>query len=618
MCGINGIFSHSKQTYIPQVTNMNKAMEHRGPDDHGIWSAEGITLGHQRLSIIDLSSAGHQPMSTPNGNLTIVFNGEIYNFEEIKKELNYPFTSHSDTEVILAAWQQWGIKCLDKLNGMFAFAIWDEQQKKITLVRDRLGIKPLYYYYNNKTLVFSSEIRSILASNLVPKAIDTTGIGDYLRYQTVQAPNTILKDIFMVEPGTYIAIQTDNLSLKKEKWWHIDHCSLNVPDTYNEIKEEVRKQFYDSVKRRLVADVPFGAFLSGGIDSSAVVGAMSKVSNRQVKTFNISFAEKEFSEAKYASHIAKLHQTDHTEIQLSPNDFLQHLPQALNSIDHPSGDGPNTWMVSKATKDAGITMALSGLGGDELFGGYAIFNRMAKLEGNKSLWKLPLPLRKLSGTLLQKVKPGVASDKLNALLNLDKYDFISQYAISRQVLLDNKVNELLSYNINQEHLPIELIKNYHLGNKEVLSRVSISEISTYMQNVLLRDSDQMSMAHALEVRVPFLDHELVEFMLSVPDRFKYPTSPKKLLVDSLKDLLPDYIVNREKMGFVFPWSEWLKKDLYALADHHINALANRSYFNYNALTKLWKEFNSNNPSVTYSRIWPLVVLNHWMEKNGIV
>ncbi|SMO35143.1 asparagine synthase (glutamine-hydrolysing) [Saccharicrinis carchari] len=617
MCGINGIFSHNKQSYLPQVQQMNKAMAHRGPDDKGTFSSDYITLGHQRLSIIDLSSAGHQPMHTPDQRYTIVYNGEIYNFPDIKKELNYPFQSQTDTEVILAAWQTWGNACLHKLNGMFTFAIWDDKEKSLTLVRDRLGIKPLYYFYDNEKLLFSSELRSLLASNLIPRQIDPEGLTDYLRYQTVQAPNTIVKNVRMLEPGSYLEIKADKKSLITKKWWHIDKCQSEVPGSYQEVKAEVAKRFYASVERRLVADVPFGAFLSGGIDSSAVVGAMAQVSNRQVKTFNISFAEKEFSEAKYASHIAQLHQTDHTEINLSPNDFLRELPNALNAIDHPSGDGPNTWVVSKVTKQAGVTMALSGLGGDELFAGYPIFNRMAKLESYKALYRLPLGLRKTLGSALQKVKPGVASNKMKALLSLKNYDFATQYSISRQVLLDDRVNQLLHTPAQSPHLPIELLKSFSLNDKSILTKVSISEVSTYMQNVLLRDSDQMSMAHALEVRVPFLDHELVEFMLSVPDKFKYPHSPKKLLVDALPHLLPDYIVNRQKMGFVFPWSEWLKKDLYELGTHHISQLAQRPYFKVDALTDLWTQFNNNNPSVTYSRLWPLIVLNHWMEKNEI-
>ncbi|MBS2098533.1 asparagine synthase (glutamine-hydrolyzing) [Carboxylicivirga linearis] len=618
MCGINGIFSLKNIDHRTHVSHMNKAMHHRGPDDKGIWSSEHITLGHQRLSIIDLSKAGHQPMHSSDNNLTLVFNGEIYNFKEIRQELNYSFRSDTDTEVIIAAWNQWGISCVNRFNGMFAFSLWDKRKKQLTIIRDRLGIKPLYYYFDAQNLVFSSELRALTASSLMNKEIDPSGLSDYLRYQTVQAPNTILKGIYMLEPGSCLQISLEDFKLQKQQWWSIDRCDIVVPDNITEVHEHVRELFYNSVKRRLVADVPFGAFLSGGIDSSAVVGAMSKVSNRQVKTFNISFAEKQYSEAKYAEYIAHMHQTDHTEINLSPIDFLKELPHALNAIDHPSGDGPNTWMVSKATKEAGITMALSGLGGDELFAGYAIFARMARLDQHKYIWKIPVPLRQFAGNALQKLKPGVSSDKLSALLNLREYDYFSQYAISRQVLLDSKVNDLLNYELPDEHLSIQVINKLNLNKKEILTKVSISEINTYMQNVLLRDSDQMSMAHALEVRVPFLDHELVQFILSVSDRLKYPHSPKKLLVDSFPELLPDYIVNRPKMGFVFPWSRWLQKDLYELADHHIQELSKRPYFNQAEVQKLWSAFNKNNPSVTYSRIWPLVVLNHWMERNEIL
>lgn len=618
MCGINGIFTNKQIRYNEQVAKMNKALVHRGPDDSGIYSGNGITLGHQRLSIIDLSDAGHQPMSSHNNELILVFNGEVYNYEEIKRELDYPFQSHTDTEVILAAWQRWGKNCVNKFNGMFAIAVWEKKTETLTLVRDRLGIKPLYYYFDGSNFVFSSEIRSLLSCNLIDREISTTGLSDYLRYQTVQTPNTIVKNIYMLEPGSELSISLTNFKPLKSIWWRLDDCNIDVPANYNELKNLVREYFYSAVKRRLVADVPFGAFLSGGIDSSAVVGAMAHVSNHQVKTFNISFAEKEFSEAKYAAHIANMHQTDHTEIQLSPVDFLKELPNALNSIDHPSGDGPNTWLISKVTKEAGITMALSGLGGDELFGGYAIFNRMVKLEKLKTLWDLPKGMRSSIGKLFQKVKPGVASDKLSELLNLNDYDFISQYAISRQVLVDSNVNQLLNTDTDKYHLPVDVLSQFNLSKHEQLSKVSIAEISTYMQNVLLRDSDQMSMAHALEVRVPFLDHELVELLISVPDKLKFPHTQKKLLVESLPDLLPDYIVNRPKMGFVFPWQKWLKKDLYELGDHHINEIAQRPYFDSSAVKKLWLEFNNGNPSVTYSRIWPLIVLNHWMETNQIL
>jgi len=373
------------------VRVMNNALKHRGPDDEGVYSDENVSLGQRRLMIIDLTRAGHQPMSTPDGRFTLVFNGEVYNFEEIRKQLDYPFRSKTDSEVVLAAWQKWGEDSVTRFNGMFAFAVWDKKEKQLFLIRDRLGIKPLYWSLQGGSLLFSSEVRALLASGKVSREIDQDSLVDFLRYQTVQTPDTILKDVKMLQAGCILRFDLNKKEPVITSYWKPEISgSLKSDTSYSEVKENVSELFYRSVKRRLVADVPFGAFLSGGIDSSAIVGAMAKVSNRQVKTFNISFAEDEFSEARYARHIAKLNNTDHTEINLTPQDFLRYLPDALSNMDHPSGDGPNTWLVSKVTKEAGITMALSGLGGDELFAGYPIFKRMMSLAGKHWIWKLPL------------------------------------------------------------------------------------------------------------------------------------------------------------------------------------------------------------------------------------
>ncbi|MCU4158063.1 asparagine synthase (glutamine-hydrolyzing) [Carboxylicivirga sp. A043] len=611
MCGINGIISNitDKQE---RLSRMNAAMQHRGPDDEGTYIDEVVALGHRRLMIIDLSPAGHQPMTTPDGRYTMVFNGEVYNYLEIKKELDYPFKSTTDSEVILAAWQQWGVDCVNRFNGMFAIAIWDHHEKQLTLVRDRLGIKPVYWHYTNGQLVFSSEVRSLLASGIPAKEIDTDSLVDYLRYQTVQAPATILKNVFMLKAGNILTFKPGEQPVLKEYW----RPKVNpVRDlSYEQAKGDVRKLFFQSVERRLVADVPFGAFLSGGIDSSAIVGAMARVSNAPIKTFNISFAEEEFSEAKYARHIAQLNGTDHTEIKLSPNDFLNYLPEALKGMDHPSGDGPNTWLVSKVTKEAGVTMALSGLGGDELFAGYPIFKRMQALHGKQWFWKMPYTLRKGMGELLSKVKPGVASSKLKALLAMPDYQFAKVFSVSRQALLDEQLGGILNREVLPEHHPANYLQDLIVNKPQhVLSNVSIGELTTYMQNILLRDSDQMSMAHALEVRVPFLDHELVEYLLALPDSFKYPASPKKLLVESMPDLLPDYIVNRPKMGFTFPWRHWLKNELHGFADERLYSLSQRDFFNETAVHGLWQQFKNDDPTVTFSRIWPLVVLEEWLE-----
>jgi asparagine synthase (glutamine-hydrolysing) len=616
MCGINGILSSKITNIAEAVGQMNRRLAHRGPNDEGVWHSNNIALGHKRLSIIDLSAAGHQPMTSVCGRYVLVFNGEIYNYRELKSKIDYPYITNTDTEVLLATWTKYGCKTPEMLHGMFAFAVYDIRDKTLTLVRDRMGIKPLYYCDMAAGFAFSSEVRALLASGIAKVEISPVALADYLRYQTVQTPDTILKDVKMVEAGMMLTIDATSSKITQSAFWNINAFKPLTGITVEDARSGVRSLFMKAVEKRLVADVPFGAFLSGGIDSSAVVGAMAQASSNRIKTFNISFAEEEFSEARYARHIAGMHQTEHHEIKLSPQKFLEYLPGALAAVDHPSGDGPNTWIVSKVTKEAGIDMALSGLGGDELFAGYAIFTRMMKLNRYSALWNIPKALRQMAGSALMAVHPSVASAKMAALLAMKHFDFDTMYAISRQALMDNALAGILATSPLPCHLPVEWLhrKNFATDAQHVLSHISMAEMTTYMQNVLLRDSDQMSMAHALELRVPFLDHELVEFVLSLPDAVKYPHTPKQLLVESVPDLLPDYIVKRPKMGFVFPWAHWLKNELHAYADVRIRNLAKREYFNEQAVLNLWNDFVKGNPAITYSRIFPLVALEEWTTK----
>jgi asparagine synthase (glutamine-hydrolysing) len=619
MCGINAIFSFDGAgDYSAAVKSMNDCLAHRGPDNDGIYSKPGITLGHRRLSIIDLSDAGNQPMRSPFANQVIVFNGEIYNYREVRKLLpDFEFRTESDTEVLLAAWKKWGIDALDRLNGMFAFALWDEDQKELWVIRDRLGIKPVYFSGTpDSRILFSSEVRALLASGLVSRKINHDSVSEYIRYQTVHAPNTILEEVKMLLPGHYIRVSSKGWD--QQPWWIPETENDSEPSSYENTCGEVRRLFKASVERRLVADVPFGAFLSGGIDSTAVTGMMSEVSGSRVKTFNVSFDNSEFSEAKYARIVAKKFNTEHHEISLTPEHFLQQLPSALNAMDHPSGDGPNTYVVSEATKKAGITMALSGLGGDELFAGYDIFQRAYSLHQKKWIGNVPKFIRSAGGSLLKTVKPGISSDKIAAVLAADDLSFETFYPKSREVY-SREAAESLNGSSSFDQLKWEQVYGFnHLSaDKYFLSHVSIAEMATYMQNTLLRDADQMSMAHALEVRVPFLDYELVNFVLGVPDKWKYPSTPKKLLVDSLKDLLPDEIVNRPKMGFTFPWKHWMKNELKSICETNINHLGESGILNKEELLKLWKRFLADDKSITWSRIWHLVVLGHWVKKNNI-
>lgn len=619
MCGINGIYSFTGTgAFTPAISAMNDSIAHRGPDDQGIFTREGLALGHRRLSIIDLSTAGHQPMHSAFAKQTIVFNGEMYNYREVRAKLgHFGFKTQTDTEVILAAWKQWGPDCLQYFNGMFAFLLWDEEKQELFVVRDRLGVKPIYYSHSTERILFSSELRGLLASGMVERKIDEQSLEEYIRYQCVHAPATILRDVKMLLPGHYMRITQSGV--ETIRWWKPTERAEVIPETYERACEKVNGLFSAAIERRLVSDVPFGAFLSGGIDSSAVVGMMSRVSGSRVKTFNISFDNSEFSESVYARQIAEKFRTDHHEITLTPEHFLEKLPDALNAMDHPSGDGPNTYVVSEATKNAGITMALSGLGGDELFAGYDVFKRAVELEEKKWIGVIPRFARSAGGKLLKTMKPGVASEKIADVLSADKIDFNTFYPKSREVYGNDIVKLLLAKNTGWKFPSLETVygvNEFHIEDN-FLSQVSLAEITTYMQNTLLRDTDQMSMAHALEVRVPFLDYELVNFVLNIPDEWKYPETPKKLLVDSLGDLLPKEIVDRPKMGFTFPWKQWMKMDLRAFCEEHLEHLGNTNVVRKDELMRLWRRFLADDKLITWSRIWHLVVLAHWMKTNNV-
>ena len=422
----------------------------------------------------------------------------------------------------------------------------------------------------------------------------------------------------MLKPGHYLKANSEKTTI--HCYWDINKIksTISKDKPYAEVCRDVNHLLTKAVARRLIADVPFGAFLSGGIDSSAIVGLMTKVSSERVKTFSVTFDESEFSESKYAQIVARKFNTDHHEIVLKPSDFLKELPNALKAMDHPSGDGPNTYVVSKATKNAGITMALSGLGGDELFAGYDVFKRTLKLNKRKWLNMVPLFIRSIAGTLLVKVKCGIASEKMAAILKQDKINFKTFYPLSRQVLMDKEILSILNKKELSENRVSEIVNELNVTNQvSQISQISVAEISTYMQNVLLRDADQMSMAVALEIRVPLIDYTLVEYVLSLPDKYKNPISPKKLLVDSLGDILPPEIVNRPKMGFTFPWKEWMKNELKSFCEEKILALSKRKLFDEHGVMKLWSNFLSDDPKITWSRIWYLVVLENWLEENNI-
>ncbi|MEO8403097.1 MAG: asparagine synthase (glutamine-hydrolyzing) [Chitinophagaceae bacterium] len=616
MCGINGIMGKlDKNKLSDSLCLMNRSLKHRGPDDSGIFVEEGIGLGHQRLSIIDLSPAGHQPMFSNDGNLVIIFNGEIYNYLELRYKLtDYTFQSDTDTEVILATYQKWGSNCLSYLNGMFAFAIWDIRKEELFIARDRLGVKPLYYYFEDGVLAFSSEIRALLKTGLFKPALKYSSIRDYLSYQTVYAPQTILEKVNVLMPGHYIQTRANYFNMAA--YWKMDNDQIpHIEEvSYEKTCQNIYKLLLESIERRMISDVPLAAFLSGGIDSSAVVALMNEVNPGRVKTFTITFGEEAFNEGKFASIVARKFSTDHHEIHLSPKIFLDTLPAALKAMDHPSGDGANSYMVSKSTKENGITVALTGLGGDELFAGYPIFKQARKIEYPGLINSIPRILRKNMGDAYSTIRPGLGSQKLSAILKQKKIALNNSYSFYRRIFFDDEIDMLLTFPDSYELKPVSPLIYLH-QHFPYHSRISVMEMESYMQNVLLRDIDQMSMAHALEVREPFLDYKLVEYMLRVKDEYKYQRVNKKLLVDSLKGLLPAEIYNRKKMGFSFPWKLWLQNELRSFCEVKLASLEAREIFNKTEIQSLQKKFFKDDPSIHWMKIWLLVVLENWLEQN---
>ena len=610
MCGINGIFSFDKPLENAEqiINKMNNSIAHRGPDADGLFCDGNIALGHRRLSIIDVSENSNQPLFGVN-RYSLVFNGEIYNYQNLKSKLNYDFETNSDSEVIIAAYHKWGKDCVNYFNGMFAFAIWDNLKEELFVARDRVGIKPLYFFKDDNLFVFSSQIKGVLASEKVKFELNSGELSNYLKFQTIYAPNTIAKDIFLLEPATTLLINKQGI--EKTKFWNIEKTEKDITtESYSEIKSNINSLLTNAVERRMVSDVPFGAFLSGGIDSSLMVALMSKVSSSPINTFNISFAEKEFSEAKYAEAVAKKYKTNHTEINLTPDDLLNDVTTALSFMDSPSADGINTYVVSKHTRKHGVKMAISGLGGDELFAGYPQFKQMDILNKFNIFDKVPLSLRSTVANLISRNSKRADINKIASWMECEKWNIQNLYPTFRQQANSKQITELLNTN-NSNNI------NY-FDKSTLLNNISTNEINTYLQHILLRDSDQMSMASALEVRVPFMDHELIDYVLTIPDSLKYPSTQKKLLVESFPDILTPEIVNRKKMGFVFPWEKWLKNELKNFVEDNLSELENYKEFNIPGIQNMWTKFLLGDKSIYWTQIWGLVVLGNWLKNIKVI
>lgn len=595
---------------------MTDRMAHRGPDAEGVYADDDVALGHRRLSIIDLSAEANQPMWDYTGRYALVFNGEIYNYQEVRSRLNdYPFKTHSDSEVVIAAYATWGPKGLEYLNGMFAFAIWDHQEKILFAARDRVGKKPLFYHEGLSHFIFSSEVRGLLASGLWDGKLDETQLDEFFKYQAAQHDHTLVKGVRRLPAGHYILVQKGQMTM--HRYWGYDHLRPSSDDLTT-ARQKVKELFMDSIRLRMVSDVPVGAFLSGGIDSSLVVACMAEQSTAPVHTFTVSFDEKQYDESAFAKIITDRYRTDHHLIRVKPESFLDSLDEILASMDIPSGDGPNTFLVSKYTRQSGVKVALSGLGGDELFAGYSKFLIYYKLMSWSWLEKIPLALR---GHFLRFVSTRIKDhrlEKLAELSGLKNWDIATVYPVLRQSYSDHDLSQLLTMTLPEDGVKKHLsatVKNLNWMGR--LSLCTVGEMETYTRDVLLRDTDQMSMAHALEVRAPFFDYRLIEYVLSLPDALKYPHSPKQLLVDALAPRLPVEITARKKMGFTLPIDRWLRRELKDLADEKLRYLADRKEFNGQYMMETWKAFMDHNPRVLWSRIWKLIVLSDWLQRNNL-
>lgn len=617
MCGIAGIVDFSDRAIERSVIRkMTDRLAHRGPDAAGIYTDNGIALGHRRLSIIDVSEASNEPMWDHSSRYVIVFNGEIYNYRELKAKItDYPFKTKSDTEVVLAYYDLFGTACLKAFNGMFAFAIWDTLEKKLFMARDRMGKKPFFFFQQNQAFYFSSEMRSLIHSGAFKPELATDALSGFLQYQAALSHHTMIKDVQQLRAGHFAMYE--NGKFVQQSYWSWSEC-----EPYTGSKEDAKRKahelFMDSVRLRMIADVPIGAFLSGGIDSSLVVSCMAQLSTEPVNTFTLSFDEKQFDESDYARQIAEKYHTKHHRIVVKPDEFLSSLDEVLAAMDTPSGDGPNTYLVSKHTRQQGVKVALSGIGGDELFAGYVNFVWFHRLMKHQWFGKIPKDIRWLMGSGLRSISSGSRVNKFSHIIASKEWDWATMYPVFRHAYTDEEIRAILSTPTKTQFIHHQLRaigeEIQWMGN---ISKSTIAEIETYTRDVLLRDTDQMSMAHALEVRAPFFDHRLVEFALSLPDAYKYPRTPKQFLVDAFASNLPENITARKKMGFVLPWSKWLRNELQPMANTHIEYIANRPEFNHHAVIEKWNRFKNGDTKILASRIWKLVVLSDWLQRNNV-
>lgn len=614
------------------MINLSRATDliaRRGPDARGVWMNDFVGLGHRRLSIIDVSYNAAQPMKDASGRYTIVYNGEIYNFKALKEELlglGVEFKSTSDTEVLLYAYINYKDSCLAKLNGFFAFAIYDEQENSLFIARDRYGIKPLYYYSDEDKFLFSSDMHSLLTFG-IEKELDATSLFTYLQLNYTPAPNTMIKGVLMLEPGQYARIKNNDLEISSYYKIEYDQQQVNNNhDSYEQQQENIRNLMEESVKSRLVADVPVGTFLSGGIDSSIISG-IAKKHKDDLHTFSIGYKDEPFfDETSYANLVAKKFNTNHTVFSLTNDDLYAELFDILDRFDQPFADSSAipSFILSKKTKKH-ITVALSGDGADEMFSGYNKHSAHLKAMnggGINTALKAIGPLLKY----FPKSRNGALSNKIRQAQKFGQglqHNQAERYWTWASIASEGNAmsllnNEVKSQIINEDYLDYKSRLLSPIESENDFNELLMADMQIVLPNDMLRKVDLMSMAHGLEVRVPFLDHQLVDYVFQLPVSSKINGQMRKrILQDAFRDLLPDELYNRPKKGFEVPLLKWFRTSLKSLIDDDLlsdRLIEEQNIFDLNEIRRLKKKLNSLNPGDAHATVWALIVFQWWWKK----
>ncbi|MCD6048115.1 MAG: asparagine synthetase [Gammaproteobacteria bacterium] len=615
MCRIAGIAFDSR--YFSSIDAMTDFLAHGGPDDRGIWHDDYVAFGHRRLAIIDLSPLGHQPMLSASGRYVIIFNGEIYNFKILRAELEaktYQFKGHSDTEVVLAAIEAWGFaKTLEKLNGMFAIALWDRQEKKLYLARDRFGEKPLYYGIVNGALIFASELKAICLYPGFQKRINQEALQLLLRYAYIQAPYSIYEGIYKLESGHYLVVD-DKLKLQKHCYWSAVEAALQarrceIKLSFQEAVDELEGQLIESIRNRCISDVPLGAFLSGGIDSSIIVALMQKLSNKPVQTFSIGFDQKEYNEAPFAKAVAEHLQTDHHEFYVSEQDALDVIPKLATIYDEPFADSSQipTYLISSLAKKR-VTVVLTGDAGDEIFGGYG---RYFTAQRFKALYSLPPLLRRTGAKFIRHFPWQCLGQNVH---RANKLAWILENADKSNSLYQSLISQNYEAELYLSHEQLKSIDFEAYQGLTDTEHMMLWDTISYLPGDILTKVDRASMAVALETRIPFLDHKIFEFAWSLPADYKVREgSGKRLLKALLARYVPKQLVDRPKVGFGIPIHHWLRGPLREWGEDLIADMQNQDIINVQMVKKAWSKHFAGED--TGYLLWNILMFQEWANQN---